>query len=279
MYSLHRDIGVEELTASMLSVWLEIHLYLHTWRYPDRKRRWGDEGYTVYEEPDFNRAMSYKEWIEMRRSLRFEGCDEEHRLAANDRAWKVRPLINIARATLKRVNSAPGQFFSLDEAMMLYTGFRCPIVVGRPNKPISRGIKLHFLVDYETGIIVDFMVHDGSVAPEVGDSFPGGVVGLHVERLLEPLKGSGYVVFLDNFFCTAAIARHLLDRDVRLVGTLRTTAMTDFERIIRFDKSRSMKPSKVNPKGKHKLSRTKDGKIFAIGLMDTRAVYFLDATG
>lgn len=91
MYSLHRDIGVEELTASMLSVWLEIHLYLHTWRYPDRKRRWGDEGYTVYEEPDFNRAMSYKEWIEMRRSLRFEGCDEEHRLVLTIELGRLDP--------------------------------------------------------------------------------------------------------------------------------------------------------------------------------------------
>lgn len=83
-------------------------------------------------------------------------------------------------------------------------------------------------------------------------------------------------MFLDNFYCKAAIARHLLDRDIRLVGTLRTTAMTDFEKFIRFGKSRSMKPSKGNPKGKYKLSRTKDGKIFAVGLMDTRAVYFLD---
>jgi len=170
MYNRHRDIGVEELTVSMFSVWLGIHLCLHTRRYPDRKRHWGEEGYAGYEKPDFNRAMSYKEWIEIRRNLRFEDYDAEPRLAANDRAWKVRPLISITRATLKRVNPAPGQYLSLDEAMILYTGFRCPIVVGCPNKPISRGIKLYVLVDYETGIIVDFMLHDGSVTSEMGDA-------------------------------------------------------------------------------------------------------------
>ena len=37
-----------------------------------------------------------------------------------------------------------------------------------------------------------------------------------------------------------------------------------------------MKPSIANPKGAYRLAKTTDGKIFAIGLMDTRAVYFLD---
>ena len=129
----------------------------------------------------------------------------------------MRPLIDITKATLHRVNPAPGQYLSLDEAMVLYTGYRCPIVVGAPGKPIPRGIKLYVLVDYETGVIVDFNVHDGSITSEDGKDRPGGVVGMHVEGLLTTLKGSGYVIFMDNFYSTVGIARRLLDRDIRLV--------------------------------------------------------------
>lgn len=126
------------------------------------------------------------------------------------------------------------------------------------------------------GVIVEFNVYDGSITSEGGKDFPG-VVGMHVNKLLETRKGSEYVIFLDNFYSTVGIARHLLLRDIRLVGTLRTSAMTDFDRLVRFGNAKSMKPSKVNPKRKYRLVKTIDGKIFAIDLMDTRVVYFLDS--
>ena len=67
---------------------------------------------------------------------------------------------------------------------MLYTGFKCPIVVGAPIKPINRGIKLFVLIDYETRIIVDFKVRDGLITTKMVAKFPGGVVGMYVDRLL-----------------------------------------------------------------------------------------------
>ena len=42
MYNLHRDAGVERLTISKFEAWLGIHLFLHTWRYPERKKYWGE---------------------------------------------------------------------------------------------------------------------------------------------------------------------------------------------------------------------------------------------
>lgn len=67
---------------------------------------------------------------------------------------------------------------------MLYTGFKCPIVVGAPIKPINRGIKLFVLIDYETRIIVDFKVRDGLITTKMVAKFPGRVVGMYVDRLL-----------------------------------------------------------------------------------------------
>ena len=277
MFNFNREADVKELTYSKLMAWVGIHMFLHTWRYPDRSRYWGSGSYAGLNVPDVNLVMSYKDWLGIRRNLRFQDYSREDELKGEDRAWKVRPLVDIVKRTLKKINPAPGQYLSLDEAMILYTGFRCPTVVGAPSKPIKRGIKLYVLVDYSTGIVVDFNVHDGSVKPEQGESFPGGVVGLHVHSLLQTLKGKGYVVFMDNFYSSVAIARKLLERDIRVVGTLRKPAMTDVEKHILLGNAKSMKPTKSVGKGVYKVAKTKDGKIFAVGLMDTRAVYFLDS--
>merc|ERR1711871_759633 len=126
----------------------------------------------------------------------------------------------------------------------------------------------------ETGLIVDFNVHDGSVTPEMGRKFSGGVVGLHVEKLLSDLKGSGHVVFLENFDTTIAFARRLLDRNIRLVGTLRKGAMTDCQ-LVKFSAAECREP-RLNPRGTHKVAKTEDGKIFTVGLMDAWAMYFVD---
>ena len=45
---------------------------------------------------------------------------------------------------------------------------------------------------------------------------------------------------------------------------------------MRFDYAKSVKPSKIILNGKCELAKTTDGKIFVIGFMDTRTVYFLD---
>ena len=84
-------------------------------------------------------------------------------------------------------------------------------------------------------------------------------------------------MFLDNFYASVAITRLLLDRNIRVVGTLRKSVMTDFSSLISLGNARSLKPSRRNPKGTYKMAKTLDGKIFVIGLMDTSAVYFLDS--
>jgi hypothetical protein len=71
---------------------------------------------------------------------------------------------------------------SLDGAMVKYTGNRCPVVVGAPNKPIKRGLFFYVLIDYETGVIVDFIA-------EMDQNHPSGVVGKHVLDLVEVMKG------------------------------------------------------------------------------------------
>lgn len=68
-----------------------------------REKYWGHEQFAGLDGFDLNKIMSYREWIEIRRNLRFQDYSLEDELKS-DKAWKVRPLINITKATLKRVN-------------------------------------------------------------------------------------------------------------------------------------------------------------------------------
>ena len=137
MYNVNRDVGVKEISLGKLKAWLGIHMTMHAWRYPDRSRYWGGGSYAGVSVPDFTNVMSYRDWLEIRRNLRFEDYRREDELKAADKAWKIRPLVNLTKSILKRVNPCPGQHLSLDEAMTMYTGFKCPIVVGAPSKLYS----------------------------------------------------------------------------------------------------------------------------------------------
>ena len=111
--------------------------------------------------------------------------------------------------------------------MILYTGCKCPLVVGAPHKPIKRGLKLYVIVDYKTGVLVDFKLHDGQHNESITREFPGGVTGYHVHDLCKGLPGRGYILFVDNYYTSVAIARKLMemDQDIRMVGTLKSSRM------------------------------------------------------
>ena len=278
MYNVNRAPDVKELTVAKFRAWLGIHFMTHAWRLPVLKRYWSSGTFATVSVPDFSTFMPYTDFIEIRRNLRFEDYRKENELKPTDKAWKVRSLLNIVRDMFKEINPAPGQMLSLDEAMAKYTGNKCPVVVGAPSKPIKRGIKFYVLVDYETGVVVDIKLHDGSVTKAMGENHPGGVVGKHVVDLCETLPGTGYILFIDNFYTSVGIARHLLNHRLmmRLVGTLRNNKMTDFGHLIKLGAAKKQKASKSKPRGLFKMCKSEDGLVMGIGLMDTSACYFLD---
>lgn len=51
-----------------------------------------------------------------------------------------------------------GAFISADEAMVQFTGNKCPIIRAMSNKLITRGILLYTGVDYETKFVFNFNV-------------------------------------------------------------------------------------------------------------------------
>ena len=278
MYNLNLKEGVKRLSDAKLRAWLGIHFMTYAWRQPDLSRYWNSGEYAGQKIPDFSKIMPLSDFKEIRANMRFEDYRREEELKTRDKAWKVRRLIDIVRKKFKDINPAPGQMLSLDEAMILYTGCKCPVVVGAPHKPIKRGLKLYVLVDYETGVVVDFMLHDGQHDEVVAKEFPGGATGLHVFDLCKDLPGRGYVLFTDNYYSSVDIARKLMrmDQDIRMVGTLKTSRMMDFHRLVKFGDAKKMRATINVPRGSFKMCMTLDKEVFAYSFMDTSSCYFLD---
>ena len=126
MYNVNPRNGMKNLTPAKFKAWLGIHFMTYAWKFPVLSRYWNSGTYAGMSIPDFSSIMSYADYIEIRRNLRFEDYRKEGELKPNDKAWKVRSLLNIVRDKFKEINPAPGQMLSLDEGMILYTGNKCP---------------------------------------------------------------------------------------------------------------------------------------------------------
>lgn len=86
-----------------------------------------------------------------------------------DKAWKVSAITERVRRTFVYhigTNGLCSEYLALDEGMLKFEGRRCPIVRAMPHKPITRGLKFFMLVDYETGLLVDFKLDNGEFSKE-----------------------------------------------------------------------------------------------------------------
>lgn len=222
--------------------------------------------------PNFGRYMSYYRFRQIKCLLRFEDYQnynaDEHR---RDKAWKIRTITHLMQAAFRQFMPAPGQFLSVDEGMVRYTGRRCPLKRVMPNKPISRGVNFFAAVDYATGILVNFSWDDSVRTAENCAGFPWGFTGQVVLDLIDPLPGVGYIVVTDNYYTSTALARQLILRGHRLVGTMRKQRGVPAEIVLQ-----SKRPTRACPKGTTRTARTIDGHIYVHSWMDNGPVYVLD---
>ena len=86
------------------------------------------------------------------------------------------------------------------------------------DKPTKWGIKLWVLADSSNGYTVDFNIYIGRAAGQtIGEHGLGYDV---VMRLMAPYFGKGYHLFVDNFYSTLTLFKHLYDQGVVATGTI-----------------------------------------------------------
>ncbi|XP_065060872.1 piggyBac transposable element-derived protein 4-like [Rhopilema esculentum] len=160
-----------------------------------------------------NRFDKITQYLHANDRTKMPGKEDEN----YDKLYLVRPILEIVRGNcLKNYN--PHMECAVDEAMVAFRGrldFRQYLL----SKPTKYGIKIWMRADSHNGYCNDFSVYLGK--PKDGTR----QVGLGrkvVEDLTEPLYGTNSHIYCDNYFCSPALCKSLLEKGLYCCGTVRS---------------------------------------------------------
>ena len=133
-----------------------------------------------------------------------------------DPLFKTRPLIDASRSTYPQNYEPRGQL-SVDVSLQPFKG-RLVYKQYIPSKPKKWGMKFWVLCDSETRFCLNWNQY-------VGHEGNGGVRESLSERvvkdLVKPYYGSERTIYMDNYYSSVPLHRHLADHDLGACGTVR----------------------------------------------------------
>nr|XP_023699516.1 piggyBac transposable element-derived protein 4-like [Paramormyrops kingsleyae] len=176
----------------------------------------------------------------------------------HDKLFQIKPLMyTIQNACMAFYH--PRRSLSVDERMVPCKG-HTSMTQYMKNKPTKWGFKLFVLADSSNGYTVDFAVYTGK------NIFPTGQ-GLSYDSVMSLINkrflGSGYHVYMDNFYTSPKLFKDLFARKFPACGTYREN---------RKDCPRSAVNAltKESPRGTYRWMR--DGPLLFVKWKDTREV-------
>lgn len=126
-----------------------------------------------------------------------------------DKLYKVRPLINFFSKNFAELY-VPEKNISVDESLVHFTG-RLGIKQYIPSKRAKYGLKLNKLCESATGYVHSFRVYKGKDSQLQPPECPSymGISGKIVWELAFPLLQKGYHIYMDNYYTSLPLLRHL----------------------------------------------------------------------
>lgn len=163
----------------------------------------------------FAKTMSLTRFKDIRRFLRFDNRETRNGRLMRDKLAAVRMLLD---GLVQNSQSCyiPTETVTVDEQLYPYRG-RCRYIQYIPSKPAKYGLKFWSLNDTVNSYSWNFKMYTGR------DEERELPLGEHVVlQLSEGLRGSGVGITVDNFFCSLPLARQLRQRDMTLLGSMRS---------------------------------------------------------
>ena len=215
----------------------------------------------------FSAAMSRTRFEAILRFLHFSDntTSRPRGHPAFDRLHKIRPLIdhfNLKFADLY----TPEQNICVDESLIHFTG-RLGFKQYIPSKRARYGVKLYKLCERATGYTHKFRIYEGKdqTLEPVGCPDYLGSSGKTVWDLVSPLFGKGYHLYVDNFYTSVALFRHLFLERICACGTARTSRVGFPQRLVTTRLARGERAALCNE------------ELLAVKWRDKRDVYMLSS--
>lgn len=166
----------------------------------------------------FRLVMGINRFKFLLRAIRFDNVNNRDARTETDRLAKIRHVMDGFVERCKQHYSV-SEFVTIDEMLESFRG-RCAFRQYMPNKPAKYGLKIMALVDAQSYYTYNMEVYVGKQpdGPYKVDNGPTSVV----QRLIQPISGTGRNVTCDNWFTSIPLAIDLLtNHKLTMVGTLR----------------------------------------------------------
>lgn len=166
----------------------------------------------------FRLTMGINRFQFLLRALRFDDLDDREERKKHDKLAPIRKFFDgfVERC---KANYAVCEFVTIDEMLEPFRG-RCGFRQYMPNKPAKYGLKIFALVDSRSFYTYNLEVYVGTQpdGPYKVDNSASAIV----QRLVQPISGTGRNVTVDNWFTSIPLALDLLRKHkLTITGTIR----------------------------------------------------------